>query len=206
MTPIPLLLRQWGRSIVLVAVLAAVVTAVLTTRLPRQVEVVQTLTIPVPDRPSTNEYEFDGYYALQATEIFADTLAGWLTSADLVAEAYDRAAMPRPATSVRRLARVFVARKVSGQLVELRFQTAREADARRLLQEVDRLIAERAVAFNESGRSALAFSIHPQDPLILPVQRSVPIRALVAALVAAGVFTSIVVFADAWKIEDHHAA
>ena len=199
MTPITELLRRSLTTLLVLAVVAAVVTALVVPRLPRGVDVAQTFTVPIPRRPPSGEYEFDGFYALQATDLFAETLAGWLTSPDLASEAYRRAGLPQPAQSVRRLGRVFTARKRSGQLVEFSFRARSEDEAERLVREVGSLVRERTERFNEEGRSSLTFTVTQEHPLRIPVQRSAPLRALVAALVTFVLAANVLIFWDALR-------
>jgi hypothetical protein len=201
MTPIRTLLRRSFSTLLLLAAAAALITAFLVPRLPKGVDVALTFTVPIPHRPPSGEYEFDGFYALQATDLFAETLAGWLTSPNFVAEVYRRTGLPQPASSVRRLNRVFTARKISGQLVELRFRARSEEEAHRLLTEITEVVAERTENFNEEGRASLTFAITAENPLIIPVHRSAPLRALVAAIVAFVLAANVVVFWDVLRSE-----
>lgn len=202
MTPTPQLLRTWWRTIALLAAVAAAVTAIVTTRLPDGVDVVQTFTIPIPERPPSNEYEFDGFYAIQATERFADTLAGWLSSPDLVAEVYRRAELPSPASSIRRLANVFTTRRLSGQVVEVRFQASTEEQARTILTAVKNVIEDRTDTVNQDRQRGLVLHTVPEQPLLLPILRSIGLRALVAAFVTIVMSASLLLFWDAWHTED----
>jgi hypothetical protein len=184
MTPALQLLRTNSGRLLLLAAVSALCTAIVTSRLPRGVDVSLPFTIPVPGRPLSGAYEYDGYYALQATDLFAGTLAGWLTSPDLVADVYAKAGLAQPARSVRTLARVFTARKLSGQLVELRFHARTGEDAQRVAEHVTAIVHRRTEQFNKEGGTPLQFSVTSGEPLVLPVQRSVPLRALVGGLVA----------------------
>lgn len=201
MTPTVQLLRTWWRTIALLAAASAAVAAIVTMRLPDGVDVVQTFTIPIPERPPTNEYEFDGFYAIQATERFADTLAGWLSSPDLVAEVYRRAELPSPTSSIRRLASVFTTRRLSGQVVEVRFQASDEEHARTILAAVNDVVEDRTDTVNQDRQRSLTLRVVPEQPLILPILRSVGLRALVAAFVTAVVTASVLLFWDAWRTE-----
>lgn len=201
MTSAPQLLRAWWRTIALLAAVAAAVTAIVTLRLPPSVDVAQTFTIPIPDRPASGEYEFDGFYAIQATERFADTLAGWLSSPDLVADVYRRAELAAPASTVRRLGRVFTTRRLFGQVVEVQFRTADEKSARALLAAITEVVGDRTDTFNQGRQQRLVFHVVPEQPLLLPVLRSASLRALVAAFVIIVVSASLLLFWDAWRAE-----
>jgi len=74
--------------------------------------------ISLAEREDADDYTFDGYYALQATDLFAATLSRWLTAPEVVAAAYERENLPL-LTDVRSLARQVRAEKTAPQLVQV---------------------------------------------------------------------------------------
>lgn len=77
----------------------------------------------VVDKPSTaaaagETYRYDKYYALQASGLFADSLAAWLSSPSGVHEAYEKAGLPVPEISLKKLSQTFrVNREPTSSLV-----------------------------------------------------------------------------------------
>lgn len=77
----------------------------------------------VVDKPSTaaaagDTYRYDKYYALQASGLFADSLAAWLSSPSGVYEAYEKAGLPVPDISLKKLSQTFrVNREPTSSLV-----------------------------------------------------------------------------------------
>ncbi len=179
--------------------IAAVGTALIVSRLPPAVDLSMSFTIPVPDRPASGDYEYDGFYALQATDLFAQTLTGWLGSPEVVARVYEQAKLALPTTSVRRLARLFTSRKLSGQLVEIRIRVQSDDEARRLASALAAVIEERVAAVNVAGQRGLTFHVVAGEPLIVPVPRSAMLRALTAFVVTTIVGLNLVILADAFK-------
>lgn len=52
--------------------------------------------VSLKERESALAYRFDGYYALQATELFTKTLAEWIVAPEVVAQAHRAAGLPEP--------------------------------------------------------------------------------------------------------------
>ncbi len=204
MTPVVILLQRSFRRILLLSGISAIVTAILVSRLPQGVEAVQTFTIPIPQRPPSDTYEYDGYYALQATDLFSQTLAGWLTAPDFVAKIFRAARIPQERLSVRRLAQVFTVRRLSGQLVELRLHARSESEAQEMLEAIRDAVRERTVRFNEEGQSTVKFRVATNEPLLVPVQRSIPLRALIAAVVTFIVAVNVLVIWDMLRTTGEH--
>lgn len=187
MTPAALLLRRSLGPLLVVAVGAGVVAAALAARARPGVDVALAFTVPVPSgpsavRPAAERAEDAARETLRAAEVFADTLAGWLASPDFVARVYARAGVTFPGVSVRRLSRAFVAHRLGGQAVDVRFRARSHEEARALAQAVVGEIGERADAFN-AGTRQRAFRALPAEPLIVPVNVSPLLRGLVAGIV-----------------------
>jgi hypothetical protein len=64
---------------------------------------------------STAEYQYDGYYALQAADLFAQTVVSWFSTPSVLREVYDQASMDPEITTVSSLANRFKVKKYSAQ-------------------------------------------------------------------------------------------
>lgn len=183
MTRITDLLKDNYKFIAVLVVFSMVVTTLIVPRLPGGVDVSISLSVPVPERPRTQDYEFDGYYALQATDLFSETLAGWFRSPDFAAGVYEKAGIPAPENSLRTLSKIFSAKKISGQLINIEYHAQNANEGGKIAKAAANLLQERVDAFNEKGNSALSFSVVANEPLLIPVNRNVFTRALIVGVV-----------------------
>lgn len=107
--------KIWGRHltlIVAITMLGAGIAYFFTKQQPVQFEGTTTFTVTKPTPPASgNFYEYDQFYAVQASTIFADTIASWLQDPNTVAEIYDAAKVPVPPGGTTKIARVFRVRK-----------------------------------------------------------------------------------------------
>ncbi len=65
---------------------------------------------PVPQR-GASYYQYDKYYSIQASSLYADTLGAWLSSPDTATEIYLTAGLPVPSVSLKKLAKIFKPRQ-----------------------------------------------------------------------------------------------
>ena len=187
MTPVTALLRRTIVPVTLVGVGAGVLAAWITARQPAGVEATLTFTIypPVSEvlRRGTGERGDSVFETLRAADVFADTVAGWLSAPEFVAEVYRRAQHDVPQTSISRLGRTFIAQKRGSQSASVRFRAPSSADAEALTKAAVAEVAERTDAFNRETQP-LAFRVVAAEPLILPVRPAPLLRGAVAGMVA----------------------
>lgn len=201
MTPAAVLLRRTLPPLLLMSAAAGIATGVVSAQKDPGVEVALTFTVPAPTRQETRESRSPNstdettFEALQSAELFAQTLAGWLTSPDFVAAAYARAHVAFPGATVRRLSRAVTSVKHGGPVVEVRFRAHSSDDGRALARAIVEEIQGRTAAFN-AATGGLIFRVTASDPLVIPVLVSPPLRGLVAALVAFVIGINLVLLVD----------
>jgi len=201
MTSFGAITRKWGKVIIVTAIFAMIATMIIVPRLPKHQSVSVDITIPVPSRPVTNNYEYDGYYALQAADLFSGTLVSWFKSPDFVARIFSKAGVPLMTKSIRNLEKVFSVRKVSGQFITVRFSVKNEKQATDLGEAISDNLKERVEQINTSGNHALVFSVLVGKPLVVLEQRDGFVDALIAGLVVLVFGFNAVIIIDAFKGE-----
>lgn len=65
----------------------------------------------VPQR-AANYFQYDKYYSIQASSLYADTLTAWLSSPSTSKEIYEKAGLPVPEVSLKKLGRIFKPRRL----------------------------------------------------------------------------------------------
>lgn len=187
MTPAALLVRRTLGPLLVTAVAAALITAAVTRRQSREVEVTVSFTVTPPERilvrlsggePAT-ESTVD---VLRAADLFTETLVGWLTSPDVVTATYTRAQVELPSLSAVRLDRLFTAQRRGGQVVLARYRARSEGEAMALASAIVAEVKGRTASFNEGVRPA-SFTVTSARPVITPVVLSPVIRGAVAGIV-----------------------
>lgn len=202
MTPFIKIINKWGKVIIIAAVFAMVATILVIPRLPKNEVVSVDITVPLPKRAATSNYEYDGYYALQAVDLFSNTLASWFKSPDFVARIHSKAKVPLETKSIRNLEKIFVVKKVSGQLITVTFSAKDEKQANDLGEAISINLKERVEQINNNGNHSLVFSVLVGKPLVVLEQRDVFINALIAGLVVLVFGFNAVIIIDALKVNN----
>ena len=147
--------------------------------------------VSLSEREVTPDFEFDGYYALQATDLFAATLAEWLTTPEVVVAAYREAGLEPDTDDPRALTRLVEARKTAPQLVEVTVKGSSQAEAEALTAGL--LVAmERNVAlYHDEGIPAVEFGVVATEPF--SGQRTINARLIAVATF----FTALILLINA---------
>jgi len=199
MTSLPLLFSKWWKPILIATIFSMLFVYVLVPRLPKQYDASLDVVTSVPERVPSKEYEFDGYYAMQAVDLFSDTIAGWFKSPGFVAQVFDKAQVQRPSKQLRGLGQVFSVKKVSGQLVNVSFRTNNEKDAEKLAKSATQVLNNSVENFNKNGDKKVAFSVLISEPLIAQTNTDPITSALVTGLIVLVCGFNVVVIVDAFK-------
>ena len=199
MTTFNELIRKWGKMIVVTAVLTMIATMIIVPRLPKKQSVSVDITIPVPSRSATDNYEYDGYYALQAADLFSGTIVGWFKSPDFVARIYKKANVPLVTKSIRSLEKVFLVKKVSGQFITVKFSVKDEQQANDIGKAISDNIKERVEQINTNGNRSLVFSVLVGKPLVVLDQRDGFVDAVLAGFAVLVLGFNAVIIIDALK-------
>lgn len=115
--------------------------------------------VSLADRETPPEYTFDGFYALQATDLFTTTLASFLQTPDFIVDAYQTADLPLPTDDVRRLTRTVTARKTAPLLVEVEVRGSDGEKAEKLAGGLQEATQRRVAQYQEQGTPALRFNV-----------------------------------------------
>jgi len=139
----------------------------------------------------TVNYKYDGYYAVQASDIFADNVSQWLGSASLVKEIYSRAGVRSDSETLKSFTKLFAAKKLSSQYVEVRYATADTQSAVKLAHAIVDVLGERAEALRAASGEEISFKIIYNDPLTVKASNNLLLNGTLAVL--GGLFLGIMI-------------
>jgi uncharacterized protein involved in exopolysaccharide biosynthesis len=117
----------------------------------------------------TNEYQYDDFYRLQADERFADTVVRWLSSPRIVADIYKETGRNISVPAEHTLGKVFSAKRLSSQYIEVRFTTATQETAETMTSSLEKILNQRTKDLNsEAFQNNNWFRIIIEKPVIYP--------------------------------------
>lgn len=93
--------------------------------------------VSLKEREAATAYRFDGYYALQAIELFTKTLAEWVVAPEMVAQAHRAAGLPEPTGILKAIE----AEAAAPQLVRVTVRASDRAQAEQLAAGVRAVVA-----------------------------------------------------------------
>lgn len=144
-------------------------------------------TISLAQRETAPDFRFDGYYALQATDLFAATLAGWMKTPEHVVEAYREAGLPLPSTDARTIVKAVEVTRSGPQLVQVAVKSESKIEAEALASGL-RVVIEREVdRYHDKGIPAVAFTVVADTPWT--GLQTLPLKTIVS-----GVFVFVFLF------------
>lgn len=178
--------------ILVITILVGVSSFVFTLKRPVVYNTSLSLFITRSTSESTQDYKYDGYYAIKAAELFSDTVKQWLESPEVVLEIYKKAEVDLEIESLKKLAKIFKAYKMSPQYVEVRFKAKEKEKAQKISSVIPSVLQNKVQQLTWNSRD-LAFYIRAANPVIVE-NRPKPLFNGLIGLVSGFVLGIFVVF------------
>jgi len=125
------------------------------------------LTITRSGTQQAIDYKYDSFYALEATDQFGDTVAGWFKTPEIASVISKKVGDDQNNSSLNNLSKRFQASKISPNLVEVRYGAADETSAKRLAEAVGQVISEKVNLINNSSNQGISFAAISGEPVIV---------------------------------------
>lgn len=177
------LLKRPAPFLVLVTLLAGAAAAIFAARQPVRYQTSISFAANRINQGPTNTYEYDGYYAIQAADLFSQTVVSWFSTPSVLREVYERADVTVEPRSLNDLARRFSTKKFAAQNIVVTFTEGSEERANQIATAVIETMQARAAALNQSSDKKGLFELVGTKPLVVPAKPNVLLYAL-AGLIA----------------------
>ncbi len=145
------------------------------------------------NREYTTEYQYSGYYSIQASELFINTIIGWVKSPTFVADIYRHAGIDFDNKNLKNLGKKIYARKVPPQNISLIISDQNKERAERIANSTIGLIGEKTNEINQLAESAANFEIVGSRFITIPIKPSLIFNILIA-LIASLIVGTIIIF------------
>jgi hypothetical protein len=114
--------KKYALFLAIITIVGASIGLAITKLLPPSYDVSLSLDIERKAVPTDKFYTYDGYYAIQATELFAKSVESWFVTPSFVEDVLKNAdKSDLDQLSVKDFRRVFTPEQISANLVEIRF-------------------------------------------------------------------------------------
>ncbi|MEK7632127.1 MAG: hypothetical protein AAB445_04710 [Patescibacteria group bacterium] len=144
------------------------------------------------NKQPTPDYQFDGYYALQASDLFSETVVSWFLTPSVIVEIYDAAGVDPQVTSLGALTSRFKIKKYSSQNLVVKFTESSEAVAGKIGTAVIATVEAKAAELNQSADRKALFEVVGAKPVTVHDSKQVPLVTAVGLVIGIFVATLLV--------------
>lgn len=117
------------------------------------------------NKQATTDYQFDGYYALQASDLFSETVVSWFLTPSVIVEIYDAAGVDPQVTSLNALTSRFKIKKFSSQNLVVKFTESSEDVSGKIGTAVVQTVEAKAAELNQTADRKALFEVVGGKPV-----------------------------------------
>lgn len=143
------------------------------------------------NKQKTAEYQYDDYYAIQASDLFSQTVMSWFMTPSVLLEIYDQAGVDPQITSIERFTSRFKTKKYSPQNIVVRFKERDKTSAEKISNSIISIISQKAAASNQDADKNTLFEVKGAKPVIVEKKLNIWLSGLIGLL--GGLIISMIV-------------
>lgn len=127
-------------------------------------EVYYSYLISIKERDKTEDYRFDGYYAINSTDLFASTLAAWSQTPEIIVKAHHEAGVKLPGHRPAQLTKIVNTDKTGPQIIQVTIKHKNLDSAEKLAQGLKKAVEQNIAKYHREGNPDLTFSVTTTEP------------------------------------------
>ncbi|MDP2683908.1 MAG: hypothetical protein Q8P20_02520 [bacterium] len=116
---------------------------------------------------TTADYEYDGYYAIQASDLFSQTVMSWLMTPSVLLEIYESAGIDPKISSLEEISSRFKTKKFSPQNIVVRYKERDYETADKIATAITTTIQNNAQQSNKTSDDEALFEVIGTKPVIV---------------------------------------
>ena len=184
------IIKRNSKLIIAISIITAVSAFVFSAAQPIKYETSLSLAIIKDKTQATNDFKYDGYYALQASEIIANSIEQWLKSPEVVNAIYQKSEINQDFKSIKSYTKKFTAQKMSPQYVEVKFKSNTREEARKISTATVEIINAKTEKLKETSEQEISFLINSEDPVIIESKPDAILNLIIGLIsgLALGIF------------------
>ncbi len=145
------------------------------------------------NRQNTQYYEYDGFYAIQASDLFAANVVSWFMTPSFLLEIYDQANLDPQITSLERFANRFKTKQFSSQNIVVRFREETDERARKISEAIINKVETKSAQLNKTADDKSLFEVVGSKPVIVEKKANIWLSTLIG-LVSGFILAVIIVY------------
>ncbi|XOU94740.1 MAG: hypothetical protein ACNFW9_01605 [Candidatus Kerfeldbacteria bacterium] len=116
---------------------------------------------------TTGEYQYDGYYAIQASDLFSQTVMSWMLTPSVLLEIYSQAEIDPQITSLEEISSRFKAKKYSPQNIVISYKERDYDTAEKISSAIITIVEAKAKTSNTTTDDEALFDVKGTIPVIV---------------------------------------
>jgi len=139
---------------------------------------------------TTEDYQYDGYYAIQASDLFSQTVMSWMMTPSVLLEIYQKAQIDPQISSLEEISSRFKTKKYSPQNIVVRYKERDRQTADEIAQAITTIVQEKAILANQTSEQKALFEVAGTSPVIVERKPVIWLNTLIG-LVTGFIFSLI---------------
>lgn len=177
--------QRW--FILLLTAIAVITTLAVAATRPTMTGVSMSFAINRTNKEVTTQYQYDGYYALQASDLFAQTVVSWFSTPSVLREVYDQANLDPEIQSLNSLPSRFSVKKYSAQNIVVRYTERNNERATKLADALKTVMEQKASQLNQTSDGKSIFEIVAGAPVVADARPNIWLAGGVALILGLAV-------------------
>ena len=138
----------------------------------------------------TDDFKYDGYYALEASGILADSIVQWIKSPELISSVYQKAQIDGKFKNLKSYTKKITAKKMSQQYIEVKFETNNIDQANKISVAIIDEINNKIQNIKKDSEEEIAFLISNENPITIKKEQNIFLNSIIGLIsgVMLGIF------------------
>lgn len=196
------LLARHRMALAVLAIIGAVLAVAFALTRPTEFTASLAIGINRVHKQETQDYQYDGYYAIQASDLVSQTVVSWLQTPSILLEVYRAAGVSAEPSTLTSLRARFRTRKYSPQNIVIEFREHDRATAEKVAVSLTEVLKERLGLLNRNEKGEALFELAGTAPVIIATKPNPVLLGVLGALT--GFLVGLVVLAArfAFQVSD----
>ena len=130
----------------------------------------------------TDDFKYDGYYALETSGIIADSIVQWIKSPELVNSVYQKAQIDGNFKNLKSYAKKITAKKMSPQYIEVKFETNNIDQANKISTAIIDKIDNKIQSIKKDSEGEIAFLISNENPITIKREQNIFLNSIIGLI------------------------
>ncbi|MFA6098572.1 MAG: hypothetical protein WCV50_02260 [Patescibacteria group bacterium] len=154
------------------------------------------------NKQETTEYQYDGYYAIQASDLFSQTVMSWFMTPSVLLEMYDSAKIDPQITTISSFTSRFKTKKFSPQNIVVNYKERDHNTAEKIGQAIISIVETKAAASNQTSDNKSVFEVVGSKPVIVEDKPNIWLNVVLGFIAGLIISLAIAYLAEYWHKEE----